>query len=250
MQYLLIFDMAPYRRQLVRCGLAAMLMVVGLVLPSAHAFVGDVVGIELNGVTCTNTTTGAMAAGVLMPEGAYDCQPLPTVTGDLVEVTLSGMAKAGNLDCVDVVENATAPPIVTLTEGACFNLMGSIAIGYDDLNNPTPGFEIDGFVLQTTAPTAMRLSLSGDTGVEYVKIVGDTSGNLLLNCVLTSASCRGAVVTPVSAIAVFASAPGTYMLELRVVTIDNSTQAISQATTSSDHVASTVINAVRQNIER
>lgn len=236
--------------QLILSGLMAVFMAVVLGLSSAKAFVGEAVGGDLNQVTCTNTTTGATAPGDILPGGVYDCETVPTQSGDLVEVTLSGTALTGNPNCLDVMENAASPPVIPLTEGTCFNLMGSITAGFGDINNPTPGFEVDGFVLQATSVTGVRLSLVGYEGVQFISLIIDPNQNVLLTCILTPESCRGDIIVELSAIGVSASAAGSYALELRVVAIGSGSLPLSQSMTSSDHVTAAVEEAVRRYIGR
>ncbi len=233
------------RRQQIVCGFVAAVLAVVLGSSGAYAFVGDVVGVELDAVTCTNTTTGATAAGDIFPGGVYDCETIPTLSGNLVEVTLSGVASSGNPDCQDVMENAAAPPVVTLTEGACCNFIGSSASGFGDINNPASDFEIDAFGLVVSDLTVVRLSASGQPGVEFVHLITDGVG-ITLNCFLTAESCRGALIAPVSVIAFSASAPGPYALEVRVVkTLDNAVRA-SRGMSSSDDLAEIAEDAMRQ----
>ncbi len=250
MRHILDFYAIQLKHQQIIFGFVSALMAVMFGISGANAFVGDVVGVELDGVTCTNTTKGTTAIGTTAPGGVYNCQPIPTEPGDLVEMTLSGAASAGQMDCVDVMENATTPPLIPLIEGTCFNLIGSIATGFGNLNNPTPGFEVDAFAFQATDATAVRLSLAGDEGVEYIHLISDINSNALLNCVLTTESCRGAITESLSAVGILASVPGAYVLELRVTAVNVSDEVVKQTIPPSNDLAAAVRDAVRQYIGR
>lgn len=228
-------------------------------ISGADAFVGDVIGVDLDGVTCTNTTKGTTTIGTTAPGGVYDCQPIPTVPGDLptepgdlVEITLSGTVAEGQLDCVDVMENPMPPPppIIALFEGACFNLIGSIAIGFGDINTPTPGFETDVFALQSVDATAVRLSLDGTPNIQFAHLISDVEGNAQLTCILTPESCRGTILTSLTGIGVFASAPGSYVLQLRVIAVNQSNDVIRLTTASSGDLTAGVKDAVQRLIDR
>jgi hypothetical protein len=220
-------------------GLVVLLVVSALGVLSVHAFEGEMVGVELNQVTCTNTTTGATMPGNILPGGVYDCETVPAQSGHLVTVTLSGIASTGNTNCIDVVDNEASAPLITLTEGACFNLRGTIATGTD--NPVSSNWDIDIFLFQLPGIIGLRLSLVGDEGIQFGASVGDAEETSLI-CFLTPESCRGDIISSgLGSVGILANAPGAYTLKLQVVAEAGAPRPVRQQEVMSNHDVTTAV---------
>lgn len=250
MRNLLIFYGNQSKRRLHMFGLAVPLVVCVFGLLNTHAFEGDIIGVELNQANCTNTTTGATMPGNILPGGVYDCETVPTQSGEAVTATLSGVASRGSVDCMDVVENEASPPTLVLTDGACFNLMGTIAVGSGGTTPSPPDYDIDVFFFQIAAPTGVRFSLIGDEASQF-RFIALHGGEVALICFLTPESCRGDLLLGgLGGVSISAIAPGPYTLKVRVVTMIGVNPTVRRHEVSNHDVITAMEEAMRQLVER
>ena len=109
MRNILVFYRNQYKRHANMFGLVVLLVVSALGVLSVDAFEGEMVGVELNQVTCMNTTTRATMPGNILPGGVYDCETVPVQSGDLVTVTIP-----------------TDKPPALLEDSQCFTYAGDL----------------------------------------------------------------------------------------------------------------------------
>jgi len=245
-----LFACVQCKHRLHMFGLAVPLVVCVFGLLNTHAFEGDMLGVELNQVNCTNTTTGATMPGNILPGGVYDCETVPTQSGEAVTATLSGVASRGSVGCIDVVENETSPPPLVLADGACFNLMGTIAVGSGATVPFPPDYDIDIFLFQIAVPTGVRLSLIGDKASQF-RVLALDGGEGTLICFLTPESCRGdLIIGGLGGVSISAIAPGPYTLKVRVVTMIGVSPTVRRHEVSNHDVITAMEEAMRQLVER
>ena len=177
-------------------------MAIGLAVLPAWGLSGSINDGTLDTVSCLNHTTG-MAVPATVTGNMFDCSTLPATETDQVGIVSTGTGggvapPTGQCQPVTDAEpngqRAQPQNIGALTATQCVRVTGNISVGYNDVQNPAPGTDLDYFLLNVAGLTRVRLTpvqLSGRFALGIADPATDATipveqvGQNLIQCVFT-----------------------------------------------------------------